>query len=196
MILHFRRDKRLAALILLLFLNACATFETSDAKLKRIKTVGIVSAVGNELNFTRSGLNGMDEGNRRFPIASWELDDMIVKEASAAIGARFQVQPLSYDRTSFYAPSENASPVTPMNLMRTDPLKELLRSQVSPQSLDAYVVIVKAKSAIGPSNRTVEGLGTVSYNTVFEHYDRIHALYEIKELLRTRCTDTQVTEVL
>jgi hypothetical protein len=105
---------------------------------------------------------------------------MIVKEASAAIGARFQIQPLSYDRTSFYAPSENASPVTPMNLMRNDPLKELLRSQVSPQSLDAYVVIVKAKSAIGPSNRTVEGLGTVSYNTVFEHYDRIHALYEIK----------------
>jgi hypothetical protein len=41
------------------------------------------------------------------------------------------------------------------------PLKQLLRT-VSPQLLDADVVIVKSKSTIGPSDRTTEGIGAVS----------------------------------
>jgi hypothetical protein len=185
-------ESSLSLLFLVVSLTACASFEADEAKMKRVKTIGIVSAVGDEFNFTRAGLNGSGEESRHFPILSWQLDDLIVGEATAAIGQQFQVQPLSYDRTAFYTPRDKKSAVTPINLIRGDPLEKFLRT-VSPQGLDAYVVIVKSESTIGPSDRTAEGIGAVSYSTLTGTYDQIHTLYEIKvfdghtfKLLETR----------
>jgi len=66
-------------------LAVCAKFETGETKLQRIKTVGVVSAVGDEFSFTRAGLNGTDTGDRRFPIGQWGLDDLIVSQAPNAV---------------------------------------------------------------------------------------------------------------
>jgi len=182
----------LATVLLAVSVSACAVFETGQTKLQAVKTVGIISAVGDEFSFTRAGLNGSGEESRHFLILSWQLDDLIVGEATAAIGQQFQVQPLTYDRTAFYAPRNKKSTVTPINLIHGDPLKTFLRT-VSPQGLDAYVVIVKSESTIGPSDRTAEGIGAVSYSTLTGAYDQIHTLYEIKvfdghtfKLLETR----------
>jgi hypothetical protein len=60
------------------------------------------------------------------------------------------------------------------------PLKQLLRT-VSPQLLDADVVIVKSKSTIGPSDRTTEGIGAVSYGTLMGSYD------QIQPSMRSKC---------
>jgi hypothetical protein len=51
---------------------------------------------------------------------------------------------------------------------------------VSPQGLDAYVVITKAKANFGAGGRRVEGIGLVSYGTLLESANQIHALYEIR----------------
>jgi hypothetical protein len=166
-------------LSLVVCLSACAGLETGKTKLKRVKTVGIVSAIGDEFSFARAGLNG-NYGAQHFPIAQWGVDDLIVSEATASIGEDFQVQPLTYQRETFYTSAEKKAPVTPLNLMHHDPLKALLRNQVSPQSLDAYVVIVKAESKLGPSERTVAGIGAVQYGALLGSYYQIHALYEIK----------------
>src|SRR5882757_1530854 len=103
MFASFRRRDSLALVSILVLLSACAKFETGETKLQRIKTVGVVSAVGDEFSFTRAGLNGTDTGDRRFPIGQWGLDDLIVSQANASIGEHFQVQPLSYSRPAFYA---------------------------------------------------------------------------------------------
>jgi hypothetical protein len=51
---------------------------------------------------------------------------------------------------------------------------------VSPQGLDVYIVITKAKSNFGGGARKVEGIGFVTYGTMMESYNQIHALYEIR----------------
>ena len=61
-----------AALLLPVILSACASFETSEVKLGSIRTVGIISAVGDEFSFTTAGLAGFDSGDRRYSV---ELDD-------------------------------------------------------------------------------------------------------------------------
>ena len=61
-----------------------------------------------------------------------------------------------------------------------DPLKKLVQTEVSPQGLDAYIVITKAKSNFGGGSRKVEGIGFLTYGTVLESYSQIHALYEIR----------------
>jgi hypothetical protein len=166
-------------LLIAVSVGACAMFETGQTKLQAVKTVGIISAVGGEMSFARAGLTGLNNNpSQSFPIGSWGLDDLIVQQATTALSGRFQVQPVSYNRAAFAAVKD--SPVAPVNLVRGDPFKKLVQTEVSPQGLDAYIVITKAKSNFGRGARKVEGIGFVTYGTVLASYNQIHALYEIR----------------
>src|SRR5258708_27424716 len=177
-----RRSSRCASfatVVLLAFsVGACAMFETGQTKLQAVKTVGIISAVGDQIAVAKGGLTGLDTSRQSFPIGSWGLDDLIVQQASAALSGRFQVQPVSYQRAAFAAIKD--SPVAPVNLVRGDPFKKLVKTEVSPQGLDAYIVITKAKSNFGSGARKVEGIGFISYGTLLASYNEIHVLDEIR----------------
>jgi hypothetical protein len=168
----------LATVILAVGVSACAMFETGQTKLQAVKTVGIISAVGDELSFANAGLTGLNNRIQSFPIGSWGLDEMIVQQATAALSGHFQVQQVSYQRAAFATVED--SPITPVNLTRGDPFKGLVKAEVSPQGLDAYIVITKAKSNFGRDGRKVEGIGVITYSTLLESYSQIHVLYEIR----------------
>jgi hypothetical protein len=166
------------SILLVLGSDADALFETRDAKLQMVRTVGIVSAIGDQFTFAKAGLTALDDRPRNVPIVSWGLDDLVVQQVTAALRGRFQVQPVTYARASFAASQE--STITAVNLVRRDRFKTLVETEVSPQGLDAYIVITRAKANFGGGNRKVEGLGLVSYSTVLESYRLLHALYEIR----------------
>jgi hypothetical protein len=88
------------------------------------------------------------------------------------------VQPVSYKRAAFAAVKD--SPVAPVNLIRGDVFKKLVQTEVSPQGLDAYIVITKAKANFGGGGRKVEGIGFITYGTLLASYSQIHVLYEIR----------------
>jgi hypothetical protein len=167
-----------ATVLLAVNISACATFETRQTKLQAVKTVGIISAVGDEITFARGGLTGLDNRSQSFPIGAWGLDDLIVQQVTETLNGRFQVQPVSYTRHAFATVKDSV--VTPANVIRGDPFKKLVQTEVSPQGLDAYIVITKAKSNFGGGSRKVEGIGFLTYGTVLESYSQIHALYEIR----------------
>jgi hypothetical protein len=167
-----------ATIVLAVGVAACAMLETRETKLQAVKTVGIISAVGDEITFAKGGLTGLDNRSQRFPIGSWGLDDLIVQQVTAALNGRFQVEPVSYRRVAFATIKD--SPVAPVNLIRGDPFKQLVQTEVSPQGLDAYIVITKAKSNFGGGARKVEGIGFITYGTMLESYNQVHALYEIR----------------
>ena len=158
--------------------GACAMFATGETKLQAVKTIGVISAVGEEMSFARAGLTGPNNPGQSLPIRSWGLDDLIVQQATMALSKRFQVQPVSYQRAAFAAIKD--SPVTPVNVIRSDPFKKLVQTEVSPQGLDAYIVITKAKSNFGSGSRKVEGIGFIAYGTLLASYNQIHALYEVR----------------
>ena len=89
--------------VLAVSVSACAMLETREAKLQAVKTVGIISAVGDEMSFGRTGLTGLNNRSQSFPIGSWGLDDLIVQQATTALNGRFQVRPVSYQRAAFGA---------------------------------------------------------------------------------------------
>jgi hypothetical protein len=168
----------MAILLVLSSGGAHALFETRDAKLQSVKTVGIISAIGDQFTYAKAGLTGLDNSPRSGPIASWGLDDLMVQQVTDALSNRFQVQPVTYPRATFATTQESA--ITAVNLVRGDPFKKLVQTEVSPQGLDAYIVITKAKAYFGGGNRKVEGLGLIRYSTVLESFDLLHALYEIR----------------
>jgi hypothetical protein len=78
-----RRGSRYASfatvVLLALSVSACATFATRQTKLQAVKTVGVISAVGDEISFARTGLTGLaglNNASQRFPVSSWGLDDL------------------------------------------------------------------------------------------------------------------------
>jgi hypothetical protein len=164
--------------LLVLSSDAHAWFETRDEKLRSVKTIGIVSAIGDQFTLARVGLTGLGNGARSLSIASWRLDELIVQRVAEALGTRFQVQPVSYTRAAFATIQESA--IAAVDLVRGDRVKKLVQTEVSPQGLDAYIVVTKAKANFGGGNRKVEGVGLITYNTVLESVRLLHALYEIR----------------
>src|SRR3979490_2879955 len=161
--------------LLAVSVGACAVLETRETKLQAVKTVGIISAVGGEMSFARMGLTGLNNTSQSFPIGSWGLDDLIVQQATTALSGRFQVQPVSYQRAALAV--VKASPVAPVNLIRSDPFKKLVQTEVFPQGLDAYIVITKAKSNFSGGARKVEGIGFITFGTLLASSHHIHVLY-------------------
>ncbi|MDD1526976.1 hypothetical protein C7U92_06405 [Bradyrhizobium sp. WBOS7] len=158
-------------------LGAAAAFETRASRIQAIKTVGIVSAIGEEMSLTQAGLTRPDATAQSLSISAWALDELIVQQATRLLDGRFRVQPVSYRRAAFAAIRDSA--VAPVNLLRSDPFKELVRSDVAPQGLDAYIVITRARSKLG-NGRSVEGVGLAQYRTLLADYGLIHALYEVR----------------
>jgi hypothetical protein len=151
-------------------LGAAAAFETRATRLQAIKTVGIVSAIGEEMSLTQAGLIALGNAGQSLSISAWGLDELIVQQATKLLGGRFRVQAVSYRRAAFAAIRDSA--VAPVNLLRSDPFKELVRSDVAPQGLDAYIVITRARSKLG--------IGLAQYRTLLADYGLIHALYEVR----------------
>jgi hypothetical protein len=168
------------AMTVLLVLNsdAHALFDTRDQKLRSVKTIGIISAIGDQFTLARAGLTGLGNSSRSVSIASWGLDDLIAQRVGEALSIRFQVQPVTYRRATFAAIQESV--IAAVDLVRGDPFKNLVKAEVSPQGLDAYIVITKAKAGFGGGDRKVEGVGLITYSTVLESFSLLHALYEIR----------------
>jgi hypothetical protein len=168
-----------AAFLAVLLCGACTALRTPPPALRDFKTIGIVSAIGDTLTVTKAGLTGFKDNEQRFPIDAWGVDDLIVSTANEILSRHFQVQPVTYKRAAFAA-LENDHPVVVVNLLRDDPAKELIRAQVTPQELDAYVVVTKAKSPYGSHGRKVTGVGIINNAALLKAYTQIYALYVIR----------------
>jgi hypothetical protein len=147
--------------------------------LAAIKTIGVISAIGDELTLTKAGLTGLGSNAQSVPIESWGIDDLIVSRTSSLLSHRFDVHPVTYRRAAFAAFEED-SVVAAANLLRDDPIKKLIPAEASPLGLDAYVLITKAKSTYGSTGRTVAGVGVINSTAVFGSYSQIHALYVVR----------------
>jgi hypothetical protein len=167
------------AVLAALLASGCATIDAPATKLQALRTVGIVSAVGDELTLTKAGLTGLAAEGQRFSIEPWEIDDLIVARVGALLGGRFQVQPVSYRRASFAA-RDRSSPIAIANMRHDDPIEQQVRSGVAPQGLDAYVVITAATAPYGSRGRTVAGIGIISHDAMLASYAQLHVLYMIR----------------
>jgi hypothetical protein len=169
---------RAAAVLLVLAAGACASVATAPSRLQGIKTVGIISAFADDFTITNAGLTGMDSTDRSVSIEPWGIDDLIVSRVGALLSQHFQVHNVTYRRAAF-ATRERSSSVAVVNLLRDDPVKALVHD-VSPQGLDAYIVITKATSRYGSRGRPVSGLGVIYHSAVLGSYAEVHALYGIR----------------
>jgi hypothetical protein len=175
--------RRLVSILLatpaLAFVCACAGLEAPVPQLRSFQTVGVISAIGDELTLTKAGLTGLDSSARRLVITAWRLDDRIVARTRMLLSKHFQVRPVTYRRSAF-AGHDAASPFAVVNLLRDDPIPDLVRTEAAPHGLDAYVVISKSTSNYGNRGRSIAGVGIISEDAMFGSYSALHALYAVR----------------
>ena len=145
--------------------SGCTVKSLSPEVQKGIRNIGVISAVGDQLLMQNVPYFAWDQEEYSHPIASWGLDDHVTDKVTQALGTRYAVQPVQYDRAAFY--DRNAYDVD-----------DALRALPKGGNVDAYVVVLKGRGAVGLTRTIARGIGVVRLTTFTDRRD-IHALYQI-----------------
>jgi hypothetical protein len=172
---------RAASVLAVLALSTCAGIGMGAAPQVRIddvKAIGIISAFGDDFTVKTIGPTILHNDEKTIPVAAWGIDDGVVRKVKARLSRRFDVRPLTYKRAAFAA---RRIRVPRGDFFGTNPIAELVRSEVSPQGLDAYLVVTSTASTVGNVGQTTGGIGIIARNDgVFGGVNEVHALYALR----------------
>jgi hypothetical protein len=146
-----RAHKFAALLLCLIAVSGSASVAQPSTPIRR---VGIIVALGDQIEFTHVGWTVFDSRNLGLQISDWHLDDQITQEAAELIGSKFVIVPIIYNKDSFYM--QNVKWPLPLN----PKLGPLIMSRPSDES-DAYLVIRRTAVRVGEND--FEGLSTATF---------------------------------
>ena len=139
----------------------------------KIKTIGIISAIGDTLMFehVREGaFEWMGPPDASFlEIADWGIDDLVTRETTAALAKRFTVKPVTFEEGDF----DSWTYKTLARDIRELPLPD--------DDIDAYVVILRdwRYDEIGNSVHQAAGLGLYRRDAGGSEHVGAYASYRI-----------------
>jgi hypothetical protein len=163
--------RRFLALFVLLILAACVGVMP---KVEGIRTIGIVSAIGDKFYLRKVGFTVFGNESQDFAIDSWGIDDIMTAKLRAALSPRFDVRPLTYRRAAFVN-------LQNMLALGVEQLRvDTVRAEVSPHGLDAYLIVNKGIGQFGQTNQYLRGLGMVEGPSAFDYNNSyVHAYYSL-----------------
>lgn len=169
-ICHGRAIKRIAALWFMLVVGGFANVSHAGANMEGIKTVGIIAAVGDRFYVSTKGVTVFENDQKDYSIAGWGLDDFITAKVRAALNGHFDIRPVKYKKAAFAALAA-----------RSREIVDAVRNEVTPQGLDAYIVIVARGNMYGKTDpqNLPGGFGIFHEKGVFGSKYVVHANYEI-----------------
>jgi hypothetical protein len=164
---------RFLLLLLLLSVSVAARMTAAPAA-PAMSKIGIVSAIGDKLYLRKVGVTVFGNESQERAIDSWRIDDLMTAKLRSALAGRFEVRPVTYRRAAF-ANLENRFAIGVEQLRA-----ETVRAEVSPQGLDAYLIVNKGIGQFGQTNQTLFGLGLVEGPTVVNGDNiYVHAFYSL-----------------
>jgi hypothetical protein len=150
---------RFFAFCLLLLLGTFGAGLAAPPKPSGLPKLGIISAIGDKLYLRKVGLTVFENDAQEMAIDSWRLDDLMAAKVRAALTGRFDVRPVTYQRAPFASLAERNE------IFAQEHRPELVRTGVSPQGLDGYLVITKIRSQYSQTNQTLLGFGVIEGGT-------------------------------
>jgi len=146
---------RFLLLFLMLLMAGVSAHIAAAPAAPALPKIGVVSAIGDKLYLRKVGVTVFGNEAEEMAIESWRLDDLMIAKVRIALAGRFDVRPVTYQRAPFASLAERNE------IFAREHRPELVRSGVSPQGLDGYLVITKSRSQYGNSNQSLLGLGVV-----------------------------------
>lgn len=165
---------RFVVLGLCLLLAACA--QGPKGPQAKYRTIGVISTMGDQFHHRQvSRTTASDE--KTSPLQAWAIDQYVTNQASALLGKRYQVRPVTFPAGAF-APNKIHFPdeKSPQHETRR-PIEQVVREQVKPQGLDAYVVFTRGFAPFADTKHIVRGVGVTKADRLAEGLTYLHALY-------------------
>jgi hypothetical protein len=164
--------RRLLPLFLVLLLATLGAGLGAPPKPSGLPKLGVISAIGDKFYARKTGLGFLGNDFKEMAIAAWGIDEMMTAKIRAALSPRFDVRPVTYKRAVFAAFPDRSG------FLAQNFRPEVVR-EVSPQGLDAYLVVVKSERSNGGSRPLFQGLGSTEGNTDVDPIMFVHAYYNI-----------------
>ena len=174
----------------LLLLAGCAGQPAPPQNLAAIKTVGVISLLGDQFTVSNAGWTPLGNDTSVGAVPGWNIDQRIANDVAALLGQRFSVSPMTYDPASFGRGIVVDYGRVLVSL--PDGSKRTLHQVLGAQSgqLDAVLLVTPAGAQTG-SGFVARGLGLLRSRSFFQRTD-VHALYRVT-VVRTR-DDTVIAD--
>ncbi len=135
-----------------------------------VKTVAIVSAVGDVLQFEHVGATALSSNEEYLPIADWHLDGQIESQAKGILAKRFAVKEVAVDRAAFAG----------ARLVNADrALRPSFPGLTPSTDVDAYIVFVKQPYRLPNSSADGTGVGVWNRKPVLGETTAVYAHYAV-----------------
>jgi hypothetical protein len=168
-----------SVLALPLVLAACQTKPIEPAKVSSIKTMGVISGVGEYGSLRTVGLTVFGNDSASVPGLMAGTDQFIADRLVAELRDRFDVKPIRADLSAL--DSKHAYfPGSQKIIGETRrPVEDAARSEFAANGLDAYILVTPGFSPVGGTNQGVGGLGLLKWNRLFDSRYSLFALYSL-----------------
>ncbi|MFM9864596.1 MAG: hypothetical protein ACKVRO_13415 [Micropepsaceae bacterium] len=147
----------LRMLLLLGSLHLAAAVQAADETAPAIKSVGVISAIGDTLTKKKVALMVFGNTEDAESIEDWQLDEFVVAEIGAQLAGRYQMKPVVYSKSDFLAKKDGIFADSDF-----DGEERIRTVQPGPGGApDAYIVVTKAFSSdfIARTNQHLFGTG-------------------------------------
>jgi hypothetical protein len=118
------------------------------------KCVGVVSAIGDTLTLTKVGFTVFNNEQRKVPIDTWRIDDIVFGKITAALGKRFNLKRVSVRKGAFAVLEEDHGPF----YNSAEDVRSILGKVTGATKCDQYIVVIKTHVQLARSSQIVHGL--------------------------------------
>lgn len=155
---------------------AAAPSEVAPATAAKLRTLGVISLIGQTLKFEQLSLTAFSNEHFQYPAAKFGIDAFTVETVKRDLAGRYDVRSVKFDPADF-----GDDKITLKDEAGTfdsgQPIGAVIHAKASPNDLDAYIVVTDGAGQIGNSNQTQSGVGMRRQHRLLWHDYFTHAIY-------------------
>lgn len=160
----------------LLLTGSARAAPVATKTIAQVHSVAIIAALGNQAKYQRVGFMVFGNESGAIDVSNWGLDDLVVREMTAALKDTYTVKPADYDHTAFATANVGGAYFSSMPT-----LYDLIVNRPDRALVDAYVIVVRGgfQDVIGGTNQPLVGLGMYRHPLLTRHVVADYAIFDV-----------------
>ncbi len=172
---------KIVILLSALCLAACETApdSLSAPSLSQIKTVGVISLLGDALEYEQLSLTVITTGTFTYPAAEFAIDRFTADCVAKNLKQRFDVRPVRFNPSDF-AFDKIVLADQPGSFDSGQPIGAVIKAKATPNNLDAYIIVTKGGGPVKTgASLSQSGVGMLRQHRLLYHDYFVHAIYHL-----------------
>lgn len=143
------------ALVCLLTASAAIAQPGPPKKSDGRKTIGVISALGENFSVQKIGIMVFGNDLKEAPINSWGIDELVASKISAVLSKQYNVTRIAAPKGAFDAIEKPGGLFRDLEAEQ----REIVRKIAAGQKSDLYIVVTRGSSPYSNTNQILTGLG-------------------------------------